>query len=176
MSLYVVDVEADGPIPGKYSMTEFGAVQVNDLIFGVPVTFYGQCKPISELWVPEALAVSKKTREEVMQYPDPKTTMENFAKWVAKTNIMGYPTFITDNLAFDWQFINYYFHYFLGQNPFGFSGRRIGDIYAGMLKDMSKANRWKNMREQKHTHNPVDDALGNAQALWKFRDFGLRGL
>jgi len=25
-------------------------------------------------------------------------------------------------------------------NPFGFSGRRIGDLYAGLVKDASKAN------------------------------------
>jgi hypothetical protein len=76
--------------------------------------------------------------------------------------------------AFDWQFINYYFHRFLGRNPFGFSGRRIGDLYAGMVKDASKATEWKKYRITAHTHNPVDDAKGNAEALKKFRKLGLK--
>jgi hypothetical protein len=55
------------------------------------------------------------------------------------------------NVAFDWQFINYYFHRFLGRNPFGFSGRRIGDLYAGMVKDASKATEWKKYRVTKRS-------------------------
>ena len=53
----------------------------------------------------------------------------------------GRNTGLADNFAFDWQFINYYFHRFLGRNPFGFSGRRIGDLYAGLVKDASKATK-----------------------------------
>ena len=81
--------------------------------------------------------------------------------------------FVSDNVAFDWQFINYYFHKFTGQNQFGFSGRRIGDLYAGPVKDASKATEWKKFRGTKHTHHPVDDAKGNAEALRKFRELGL---
>ena len=55
MSLYVVDVEADGPIPGKYSMVSFGAVLVEP---GLGRTFYGRTRPISDAFLPEALAVS----------------------------------------------------------------------------------------------------------------------
>ena len=84
------------------------------------------------------------------------------------------PIFVSDNLAFDWQFINYYFHRFFGRNPFGFSGRRIGDLYAGMVKDASKASDWKKYRVTKHTHNPVDDAKGNAEALRKLSELGLK--
>ncbi len=70
--------------------------------------------------------------------------------------------------------INYYFHRFLGRNPFGFSGRRIGDLYAGLVKDASKATEWKKYRVTAHTHNPVDDAKGNAEALRKFKELGLK--
>ena len=69
---------------------------------------------------------------------------------------------------------NYYFHRFAGRNPFGFSGRRIGDLYAGLVKDASKATEWKKYRVTKHTHDPVDDARGNAEALKKFRELGLK--
>ena len=46
-------------------------------------------------------------------------------------------------------------HRFVGRNPFGFSGRRIGDLYAGLVKDAYKATEWKKYRRTTHTHNPV---------------------
>jgi hypothetical protein len=103
----------------------------------------------------------------------PTEVMENFAAWLDQHS-KGHPVFVSDNLAFDWQFINYYFHRFLGRNPFGFSGRRIGDLYAGLVKDASKATEWKKFRRTEHTHNPVDDARGNAEALKYFKELGLR--
>jgi len=99
--------------------------------------------------------------------------MEKFAAWLEEQS-KGRPVFVSDNVAFDWQFINYYFHRFLGRNPFGFSGRRIGDLYAGLMKDAYKATEWKKFRVTEHTHNPVDDARGNAEALKKFKELGLK--
>ena len=130
-------------------------------------------RSVSERFVPEALAVSGFTREQHLGFDDPKTVMESFAAWLEQ-NAKGRPVFVSDNVAFDWQFINYYFHKYLGKNPFGFSGRRIGDLYAGLVKDASKATDWKKYRVTKHTHNPVDDARGNAEALKKFRELGLK--
>src|SRR5207253_7684492 len=85
-------------------------------------------------------------------------------------HVTGVQTCALPIFAFDWQFINYYFHRFVGHNPFGFSGRRIGDLYAGLVKDASKATEWKKYRVTAHTHNPVDDARGNAEALKKFEE------
>ena len=61
MTWVMVDVEADGPIPGDYSMIALGAVIVEP---GLERTFKGLLRPISAQWVPEALAVSGFTREE----------------------------------------------------------------------------------------------------------------
>jgi len=170
MSYVIVDVESDGPIPSEFSMVCFGAVLFDEQL---NQTFYGQTRPISDRFVPEALAVSGFSREQHEAFDDPKTVMENFGKWLA-THAKARPVFVSDNVAFDWQFINYYFHRFTGRNPFGFSGRRIGDLYAGLVKDASKATEWKKYRITAHTHNPVDDAKGNAEALKKFREFGLK--
>jgi hypothetical protein len=166
----IVDVEADGPIPAEFSMVCFGAV-----IFDADPgrTFYGRTRPISDHFVREALAVSRFSRDEHLGFEDPKAVMESFAAWLAE-HVKGHPVFVSDNVAFDWQFINYYFHRFLGRNPFGFSGRRIGDLYAGLVRDASKATAWKKYRVTAHTHNPVDDAKGNAEALGKFRELGLK--
>ena len=170
MSYVIVDVESDGPIPAEYSMVSFGAVLFDDRL---DQSFYGKTRPVSERFVPEALAISGFTREQHLGFDDPKTVMENFAAWLAE-HARGRAVFVSDNVAFDWQFINYYFHRFIGRNPFGFSGRRIGDLYAGMVKDASKATEWKKYRVTAHTHNPVDDARGNAEALKKFRELGLK--
>lgn len=170
MSYIIVDVEADGPIPAEFSIVCFGAVVFDDRL---DQTFYGRTRPISDRFVSEALAVSGFSREQHMAFDDPKAVVESFSAWLT-TQSKGRPVFVSDNLAFDWQFINYYFHRFLGRNPFGFSGRRIGDIYAGLVRDASKATEWKKYRVTTHTHNPVDDAKGNAEALKKFKELGLK--
>lgn len=171
MSYIVVDVEADGPIPSKYSMVCFGAVVVEP---NLSKTFYGKTKPISDLWVPEALAVSGFSREEHEKFDDPFVVMENFNKWVEEVS-QGRPIFISDNNSFDWQWINYYFHYYLGKNPFGFSSRRIGDLYCGMKMDTGLNSEWKRaLRKTRHDHNPVNDAKGNAEALLAMKRMGLK--
>lgn len=171
MSYIVVDVEADGPIPSKYSMVCFGAVVVEP---SLNKTFYGKTKPISDLWVPEALAVSGFTREEHEQFDDPSIVMENFNKWLQE-NSQDRLIFISDNNSFDWQWINYYFHYYLGKNPFGFSSRRIGDLYCGMKMDTGLNSEWKRaLRKTRHDHNPVNDAKGNAEALLAMKRMGLK--
>ncbi len=165
----MVDVEADGPIPADYSMISFGAVAVEP---SLTKTFYGQLKPVSENWIPEALAVSGFSREETLAFDEPKAVMERFARWISE-NSHGRPYFISDNNGFDWQFINWYFHHFLGENPFGHSSSNLGSLYKGVVKDVF-AN-FKHLRKTAHTHHPVDDARGNAEALLQMKaEFALK--
>lgn len=159
MSYIVVDVESDGPVPGLYSMVCFGAVIVDSKL---DKTFYGEIKPISDKWQPDALAISQITRKEHLTFPEPVDTMHKFAEWI-KENSNGQSVFISDNNGYDFAFINYYFHAFYGKNPFGWSSRRIGDIHCGVSKDLKSS--WKYLRKTRHTHNPVDDAMGNAEAF-----------
>lgn len=161
MSFFIVDVETDGPAPGLFSMVSFAAVKVDEEL---KTTFFAKTKPISDKHIPEALAISNISREEHLAYPEPHIAMLDFFQWV-KANSKGRPIFLSDNLAFDWSFINYYLHAYVGENPFGFSGRRIGDIYSGLEKDLFAASKWKKFRVTAHTHNPVDDAIGNAEAF-----------
>jgi len=159
MSYFMVDVEADGPSPGHYSMVSFGAVLVKP---SLDVTFYGRVRPVSERFIPAALAVSGHSRAETLTFPEPRPVMEELARWIAAHSV-GRPMFVSDNNGFDWQFINWYFHEFLGQNPFGHSSTNLGSLYKGLVKDTRKT--FKHLRRARHTHHPVDDARGNAQAL-----------
>ena len=168
MSYIMVDVESDGAIPGDYSMICFGAVVVEP---SLSKTFYGKLKPISEQWIPEALAVSGFTREETLQFDEPKTVMEKLSLWITN-NSKGRPFFISDNNGFDWQFINWYFYHFTGDNPFGHSSSNLGSMYKGMVKDTFTSV--KHLRDTKHTHHLLDDAMGNAEALLKMKEQGLK--
>ncbi|NLR65971.1 exonuclease [Chitinophaga varians] len=169
MAYIMVDVESDGPIPGDYSMISFGAVLVDEAL---NTTFYGQLKPISDNYVPEALAVSGHTREETLQFDDPRKVMSAFAAWLGR-NCKDRPVFISDNNGFDWMFICWYFHHFTGSNPFGHSSQNLGSLYKGMVKDTFK--NFKHLRRTKHTHHPVDDAIGNAEALLTLKkEYGLK--
>ncbi len=164
MSYFMVDVESDGPCPGRYSMVSFGAGLVAPEL---TETFYGRVKPISDQFIPAALAVSGHTRAQTLAFPEPRQVMEEFARWVA-AHAKGRPMFISDNNGFDWQFINWYFHEFVGSNPFGHSSTNLGSLYKGLVKDTTKT--FKHLRRTAHTHHPVDDARGNAQALLHMRE------
>jgi hypothetical protein len=169
MSYVMVDIEADGPIPGDYSMICFGAVIVDAAL---SQTFYSQLRPISERWVPEALAVSGFTREQTLAFPAPQSVMRQFGAWL-REHSSGRLMFISDNNGFDWQFINWYFHHFTGGNPFGYSSTNLGSLYKGIVRDTTQ--NFKHLRRTPHTHNPLDDAKGNAEALLALKDqFQLR--
>jgi len=169
MSFVMVDIEADGPIPGDYSMISLGAVIVEP---SLDRTFHGQLRPISERFVPEALAVSGHAREETLTFDDPAEVMRRFAAWLAE-NAGKRPMFVSDNNGFDWMFVCWYFHHFVGSCPFGHSSTNLGSLYKGLVKDASQT--FKHLRKTAHTHHPVDDAKGNAEALLAMKEtLGLR--
>lgn len=168
MSYVMVDIEADGPIPGDYSMVSLGAVIVEP---GLSRTFYGRLRPISEQWHPDALAVSGHSRDEVLAFEEPNAVMKRFAAWLSD-ECPKRKIFISDNNGFDWMFVNWYFHHFLGKNPFGFSSQNLGSLYKGLVKDTFQT--FKHLRKTRHSHHPVDDAKGNAEALLAMKDMGLK--
>ncbi len=125
-------------------------------------TLYAALAPISQKWVPEALRVSGFSREDTLKFADPAAEMLRFETWL-KDNVQGRPIFVADNNGFDWQFVNWYFHHFLARNPFGFSSMNLNPLYKGIVRDTSAS--FKHLRKTRHTHHPVDDAMGNAEAL-----------
>jgi hypothetical protein len=157
MIYIMVDVEASGKAPGVGEMTHFGAVVVNK---AMDKSFYGQLNgldgSLNEHYRVEAIKPSEES------IGDPKKVMQDFANWIKD---MGgeQPMFISDNNGFDWQYVNYYFHNLLGYNPFGHSSTNLGSLYKGVVCDVWKS--FKHLRKTKHTHCPVDDAMGNVEAM-----------
>src|SRR5947209_16466486 len=100
MSFIIVDVEADSPIPAEFSMVCFGAVLFDEAL---DKSFYGRTRPVSDRFVPEALAVSGFSRAQHLTFDDPTIVMEEFSTWL-DTHAKGRPVFVSDNVAFDWQF------------------------------------------------------------------------
>lgn len=164
MSQFVVDVESDGQLPGIHNMISFGIVKVTP---SLDTTFRGDVSPITANRVEAAARVSGVSREEHLYFSHPEVVMRNAAQWIKDHNTKGRPILWSDNNGYDAAFMNFYFLHFLGDNPFGWSSRRIGDIFAGLKKDARFG--WKKHRKYKfdieHDHNPVNDAKGNAAAL-----------
>jgi hypothetical protein len=89
--LYVaVDVEADRPIPGPYSMIALGMA-----VAGRPdLTFYSELRPISDEFVPAAPAVSGLDRERLCrEAPAPEQAMGAAARWINDLRAIGRPVF-----------------------------------------------------------------------------------
>jgi hypothetical protein len=154
MGLVFVDCEATGLSPASGVLTEFGAVD-----FTTRETFHGV------LWDSEPDPdYPAKPRITGGQH-DAVDVFGRFDAWLARLGEGRQPVFVSDNPAYDFQWINYGFHHALGRNPFGHSARRIGDFYAGLVGDFMTPQGWKRLRETPHDHDPVHDAMGNVEAF-----------
>lgn len=159
MGLIFTDCEAYGNTPVIGQLTEFGMVDYDTFD-----TFHGIIVPSEPS--KENPAIPK--RAIISQYElamREKAVFQECYEWLLKHRGKGGLVFVSDNVAFDWQWINAGFWKHLNLNPFGHSGRRISDFYAGLTGDFRNTQKWKRLRITKHDHNPVHDALGNAEAF-----------
>ena len=160
-----VDVEAAGPLPPTYSMLSLGAVVVDD----PQATFYVEFKPLNDKSVPAAMKVVGRTLEDFARTGrDPKDAMAAFSDWLGSVAKAAKPVFVGFNATFDWAFVNFYFHQYLGENPFGIGGIDIKSYYMGL-----SGGTWEDTRSsripaefkdssRRHTHNALDDAIEQA--------------
>ena len=146
--LVFVDCEAFGGCPALGRMTELGAV-----LFPLePLRSHRiDLRPWARLG-------------EELYRAESRAAFEALDTWL-RAEVPGQPVMVSDNPAFDWQWVNDGFLVGIGRNPFGHSARRIGDFYAGLRRDFRKTQEWKRRRVTRHTHDPVDDATGNAEAF-----------
>ncbi|TXG81813.1 MAG: 3'-5' exonuclease [Sphingomonadales bacterium] len=153
-----VDVETSGPIPGEYSLLSIGACSA----FAPEEAFSCQLKPISDKFDPKALEVAGLSLATLAQTgEEPRLAMEKFARWLG--DLRGDDAtiiFVGFNAPFDWSFINYYFHRFLGENPFGFTALDIKALYMGAT-DCS----WVDTRSSRIAQNVAPTLTGTHDAL-----------
>lgn len=159
MSNYIfVDVEADGDSPIYGTMTEFGAVHEKSLSTFHGVLYEGTPDPDN----PAKPIVGKRVATN-------KEVAEAFAAWLIEVGGKEHPVFVSDNVAYDWQWISALFDSAMMYNPFGHSGRRISDFWAGLQNNWGETQSWKRFRKTKHDHNPVNDAMGNVEAFQEIK-------
>lgn len=122
-----VDVETSGPNPRDYAMLSIGACLVDQ----PEHSFYVELVPTTQNVVPEALAVSGLSLEELARTgTEPAAALAQLEEWLGE--LAGPPIFTAFNAAFDWMFIDDYFRRFLGRNPFGFAALDIKAYAMGM--------------------------------------------
>lgn len=165
---FTFDIEADGPCPGLFSMISFAVVPVD----AFHEAFYGTLAPLSDRYVPKALAVSGFTREETLSFPQAEHTMLAFREWAQsqQERLQGQRmVLVGDNPGFDFGFLTYYCERFGFSNPFGHSARRLGDLFSGWKGNLNNTRGWQKWTRQRHTHHAKDDATKLAQGFLALR-------
>lgn len=159
MSNYIfVDVEALGTSPVNGIMTEFGAVHEKSRDTYHGVLYEGTPDPEN----PAVPVVGKQLMGDF-------AVAHNFCNWLKKVGGNERPVFVSDNVAYDWMWIAGMFDRAEIPNPFGHSGRRISDFWAGLNHNWGDTQSWKRFRQTKHDHNPVNDAMGNVEAFQEIK-------
>ncbi|WP_295821738.1 3'-5' exonuclease [uncultured Deinococcus sp.] len=156
-----VDVETAGPIPGRYSLLTLGAC-----VIGRPdATFSVRVQPQSRDADPDALRVTGLSLDDLARTGlPPQDAMGAFATWIDAHADGAIPVFVGLNAAFDWSFVNYYFHTYSERNPFGFAPLDIKSMFFGAYDCSWRDTRSSRMTEvlgleRTGTHEALDDAL-----------------
>ena len=162
------DIEADGPIPGTYSMLSFACAAFN-LDGQVIDTFERnlECLPNAEIhpdtmefWsrFPEAY---KRTRENTV---NPIYAMYDLNLWLK--NLKGIPIFVGFPGAWDFMWMFWYTVEFTGEyGPFGYAGLDAKSFAMAHLKIPFSQSQKRNFPKEwfnplmEHTHVALDDAI-----------------
>lgn len=170
MDLYLsVDVETDGPIPGRNSMLSIGAVAID-----IKKNIYGEFQANLEL-LPEA-SPDKETMAFWRKNPD---AWKEHRKNLLSPNLAMYkylaflkslpkrPIFIGYPAAFDFMFHHWYLIAFVKEDPCGFQALDIKSFAAAHLRLPFRSSVKKNypkewFEDMPHDHTALTDARGQA--------------
>jgi hypothetical protein len=173
---FSVDVEADGPIPGPYSMVSIGITvagsRADSFVAADPTehTFYRELRPISDEFVPAALEVSGLDRAALQRDgADPAVAMRELSEWVTTTAAGGKPIMVGYPASYDWVFLYWYLIRFTGTSVFGHSGCLDMKTAYAVKADVPFSRAVKRLMPRRllsqrpHTHNALDDAIEQAE-------------
>lgn len=172
-----VDVESSGPIPGEFSMLSLGAC----LVDSPSTAFSMELQPLNGNFEAEALAVTGLSMDDLARTGlPPEEGMSKFASWI-EMHVPGdaTPIFVGLNASFDWSFVNYYFHRFIGTNPFGFAALDIKALFMGATacdwQETKSSSIAKLVRPSlKSSHDALDDARYQAELFRLIREVAAR--
>jgi len=161
------DVEADGPIPGPYSMLSLGSAAylpdktlVDTFSINLELLPGATGHPDTMDWwqtQPEAWAACRTSLE------SPESAMTQYSDWL--TGFKQKPIFVAYPVAFDFMFVDWYLHKFAGSSPFGYSALDIKTYGMAMLKKHTYSGSTKRhypkhwFDDLPHTHIALDDAI-----------------
>ena len=169
------DIEADGPVPGLYSMLSFASVAFTEDQQQVG-TFQANLETLPEAaqhpetmewWkeFPEAWAAHRRNLEA------PKAAMKRYEQWLK--GLPGAPVFVAYPACVDFMFVYWYLHRFTGGSPFGFVALDIKTLAMAALDRPFHWIRKKNMPEHwfpeglTHTHLAIDDATVQGEMFFR---------
>lgn len=167
MEIYVsTDIEADGPIPGVYSMLSFAsAAYMADKI--MVDTFQANLETLPDaVSDPQAMhwwGLHPEAWEQSRQNLLPaEEAMLAYVNWLAK--LPGTPVFVAYPAAYDFMFISWYLVRFTGHNPFGHSALDLKTLAMAIMGveflEAHKGNMPDNWFDPlSHTHVALDDAI-----------------
>ncbi len=160
------DIEADGPIPGPYSMLSFGSAAywpdktlVSTFSANLETLPGATAHPDTMAWwqtQPEAWAACRTDLQ------SPEVAMQQYLAWVK--SLSGKPVFVAYPATFDFMFVHWYLMRFTGESPFSHSAIDIKTYAMAMLKTPYRSSTKRNMPphwfdpDLPHTHVALDDA------------------
>ncbi len=165
--IYVsTDVEADGTIPGVYSMLSFAsaAYRADKTLLG---TFSANLALLPEAQQhPDTMAFWAKEKEAFaatrVDPRDPREAMHEYVAWLDA--LPGKVVFVAYPAGFDFTFVYWYLMRFVGRSPFGHSALDVKTLAMALMRcdyrDAVKRRmprRW--FDPLPHTHVALDDAV-----------------
>jgi len=183
-----IDVEADGPIPGRNNMLSFGAAAFDLQHLPHPrlpiATFEANLDLLDEAtpspdtmawWAtqPEAWAACRKNTRPATE------VMPEFVKWCRA--LPGVPVIVGYPVTYDFMFLYWYTMAFGGiedgaHGPFGFQGLDIKTLAWAKLGGQYKSATKRNMPRAwfrgspKHNHEALTDAIGQGVLFVNMRN------
>ena len=174
-----VDIEADGPIPGDYSMLSLGSAAYDSdenlistfTVNVAPLEGAKQHADTMEFWEANPKAWEAVQSDQQL----PACAMVKYAAWldglVAGTEthlvFVGYP------VVFDFAFVHWYMVHFVGRDPFGYYALDLKTYaMAALDTDFVETNKSimpKDWLTREHPHIALDDAIEQGEMFFAIR-------
>jgi DNA polymerase III epsilon subunit-like protein len=162
----VVDVETSGPDPCGYALLSIGACTITE----PQETIYLELKPDTPNFTKESLDISGLSLDGLtISGLSPSEAIQAFDDWLKRINKEHKaPIFTAFNAAFDWMFVNTYFHRYLGYNPFGHKTLDIKACFMGLHHTSFDETSHKALCDYFQicidlTHHALEDAINEAK-------------